>query len=58
MWDDFQIIAYDHGPSLENVDFINSLTSCFDSAGKIFPDFQFQYAIKFTDLFESSRDQT
>ena len=32
-------------------DFINSLTSCFDSVGNIFPDFQFQYAIAFTEMF-------
>lgn len=32
-------------------DFINSLTSCFDSVANIFPDFQFQYAIEFTDMF-------
>lgn len=32
-------------------DFINSLTSCFDSVGNIFPDFQFPYAIAFTDMF-------
>ena len=45
MWNGFQIIAYDHGPSVENVDFINCLTSCFHSAGEIFADFQFQYAM-------------
>lgn len=43
MWDGFQIIAYDHGPSLENVDFINSLTSCFHSAGENFSDFHDQF---------------